>query len=884
MSLRSKIRGNSSTAIAGLAAIAFTLPAPAFAQQQTYSFEIPASNLADALARFGRATRQQLVYNGGQARQARSGGVRGTMSAGAALSQLLQGTGFSYRVGEAGVMIIERNATSAVRPPAAVGGRQYAAADRQDQSGTPRAGEVQAGSAAANSESAEILVTGSRIRGGTPSSQVTVVTANDIRNAGQNDLGEVFRSLPQNFSGGQNPAILAGATAGSDRNSNVTGGSSLNLRGLGPDATLTLLNGTRLPYDGYYQATDVANIPVAAISRVEILLDGASAVYGSDAVGGVANIILKRDFEGADLSARYGFATDGGNRQQQYSAVLGHQWSTGGLLLASEYSRNTPTLAQTRSYLDGILNPREVILPAQWRAGGMITGHQRINDNIEFEFDTFYSRRNTESERFVSTTNIRSNISTETYGFSPAMRFDLGDNWSTRIGGFIGVNNSRTDRRNFNAAGTQTFFALECFCYEAMSLNLEAEGPVFDLPGGQARISFGGGFSENAFNFRDRGTSNLSTNGTRRNLNGFAEGRFPLIGPAQDIPLVRSLTVNAALRFDDYNDIGNALTPRIGVRWDINDHLALRGTWGRSFKAPTLYELNSPTQVILYPTSLFPTVGAPAGSTLLIEGGGNDTLRPERAQTWSVGAMIRPPFVSGLQVEANWFRIVYRDRVAIPTSSIPLALSNAIFSDLVVRNPTQAQQSALIGAADSFTTLTTYDPARVFAIVSLKSANISATVTTGVDLSARYQTNVGEGRLSLDANFSWLNTDRRLTARAPETPGSGVVYLPAEFRARGGLTWSQDAFSISTHVNRISGVINNQVTPAESVDGMTTFDLVVDARLSFITRETRLRLSAINMFDAGPPLMRRVGLGPNYDSTNYSGVGRVISLAITQRF
>src|SRR3546814_8168494 len=98
-------------------------------------------------------------------------------------------------------------------------------------------------------------------------------------------------------------------------NQNITGGSSLNLRGLGPDATLTLLNGARLAYDGFTHATDVAVMPVAAIDRMKVLLDGASALYGSDAVGGVANIILTRDYAGADMTTRYGGATEIGRAQ-----------------------------------------------------------------------------------------------------------------------------------------------------------------------------------------------------------------------------------------------------------------------------------------------------------------------------------------------------------------------------------------------------------------------------------------------------------------------------------------------------------------------------------------------------------------------------------------
>src|SRR5690606_19798485 len=136
-----------------------------------------------------------------------------------------------------------------------------------------------------------VVVTGTRIRGGESASPVITIGIEDIREAGFTDLGQVIRSIPQNFSGGENPGVAAGAETGPAgiANRNVTGGSSLNLRGLGADATLTLLNGRRLAYGGYTQTVDIAAIPVEAVDRIEIVADGASAIYGSDAVAGVAN-------------------------------------------------------------------------------------------------------------------------------------------------------------------------------------------------------------------------------------------------------------------------------------------------------------------------------------------------------------------------------------------------------------------------------------------------------------------------------------------------------------------------------------------------------------------------------------------------------------------
>src|SRR3546814_11321260 len=95
----------------------------------------------------------------------------------------------------------------------------------------------------------------------------------------RSDLGQVIRDIPQNFSGGQNPTIIA---AGQGGFTNVSGSSALNLRGLGPDASLTLFNGHRVAFDAVSQGIDISAIPLSAIERVDIVTDGASALYGSE--------------------------------------------------------------------------------------------------------------------------------------------------------------------------------------------------------------------------------------------------------------------------------------------------------------------------------------------------------------------------------------------------------------------------------------------------------------------------------------------------------------------------------------------------------------------------------------------------------------------------
>ncbi|MFD2499803.1 TonB-dependent receptor plug domain-containing protein [Rhizorhabdus histidinilytica] len=141
-------------------------------------------------------------------------------------------------------------------------------------------------------------------------------------------------------------------STGSDRSFPNTGfGSGANLRGLGSDATLVLVNGRRMAGSGGKgDFTDLSSIPVGSIARIEILADGASAIYGSDAVGGVINMILKKDFEGAETRARFGSATSGSLRDYQFSQLAGTRWSTGHIMASYEYSKRAALPSADRRF------------------------------------------------------------------------------------------------------------------------------------------------------------------------------------------------------------------------------------------------------------------------------------------------------------------------------------------------------------------------------------------------------------------------------------------------------------------------------------------------------------------------------------------------------
>lgn len=185
----------------------------------------------------------------------------------------------------------------------------------------------------------ELVVTGSRIRGIDPvGSNVIALDTDKILSEPVTSTNDLLRRVPQVVSLGANRA------GGSAQNgaANATRGAGINLRGLSTNATLLLYDGRRLPPQGTQgQFTDPSVIPSIALGRVEVIADGASAIYGSDAVAGVVNLILRKNFSGLEARLRSSVTEDGYN-EQQIAALAGHRWDTGSITLAGEYTRNSP--------------------------------------------------------------------------------------------------------------------------------------------------------------------------------------------------------------------------------------------------------------------------------------------------------------------------------------------------------------------------------------------------------------------------------------------------------------------------------------------------------------------------------------------------------------
>jgi iron complex outermembrane recepter protein len=874
-------------------AAAVSLGISSVAAGQVLDFDIPTQEAVRAIPEFARQAGIQIIAPASGLEDVYTPELRGSLELRDALRVLLQGTDLEIASDDGSVITLRRRASGEVRT-IRTNAAPVTAQLREPEVAAEVTEEVQREPEPAPAEPVPraravetMTVTGTRIRGTQPSSPVVTITAEEMRLAGHANLGEVVRAMPQNFDGGQNPGVTQGATGGGLSNQNVTGASSLNLRGLGPDATVTLLNGARLPYDGFFQATDVAVVPLAAIDRVEVLLDGASAIYGADAVGGVANVILRRDFEGAEVSARYGTATSGGYTQNQYTAVAGTLWRSGGVLAAGEISRSDPIFARHRDYLSYMPNQDVRIYPEIKQDGVLFSAFQEFGTSVELTLDAFYTERRMHA--FDQQTPLTfTDISKSTiWGVSPALHFDLPGDWLLRTHGFYGINEADSDfTLIFIPTGEALSESVTCYCNEAQSIGIEFEGPLGELRGGQVRLSTGAGYRENEFAMKNPVSGTIFIEGTRRSHYGFAELNLPLVSAEQGVRGVTQLSFNGAVRYEDYgsNDFGSVTTPKAGLLWGITPAVDVRVSWGKSFKTPTLVRQNQLLNIALSPASLF-GVNEPEDATVLRTLGGNPDLGPERAEIFTAGLVLRPEAVPDLRMEISGFHINYKDRVDTPITPFTAALSDPTFAEFVIRDPTQAQQEAAIAMASQFFG-TGYDPDNVIAIIFNHHVNVARQKAKGIDLSADYAFDVGRGRMTATGTASWLDSERRLTSLSPPLDTSGVIYFPAGFRARGGLSWAVDRLTLAGYLNYIDGVKNTNLVPPVHGSSMTTVDAALHYRADLQRiGGLRLSLAVSNAFNRRPPFLEPAqDYLVNYDSTNYSAIGRVVSATVTMEF
>jgi iron complex outermembrane receptor protein len=867
-------------------------------------------------------------------------------------------------------------------------------------------------------ELAEVVVTGSLIRGVADGpSPVVTVTRDDIDRDGHATVAQALAALPQNFGGTANEGALQN---GADRSASNGGfASGVNLRGLGSDATLVLINGRRLSGTGAFgDFADVSTVPTSAIARIDVLLDGASALYGSDAVGGVVNIILRRDYDGVETRARYGQTSDGAAREYQFGQTIGKLWSGGGLIGSYEYydrgalataDRPLAGNADLRSlggsdrrlnyanpgnlvvynaavggyvsafaipmgqngrtltpgdFLAGQTNRSNQrqgmnVLPHQQRHSIYLSGHQDLGSRLTVSADARWGRRewdtvsapivtlitaNAANPYYVSPTGAASHLiaysfldelpnpvlsgDAESLGLSLGADLELAGDW--RLSGYAAYASDESENRAsgvlnsvflrealgtladnpatpFSAARDGYFnpfsdggsspqgvldFVSSGWNYtrgktEVRSANLQLDGTLWTLPGGALKLAAGLSMRREDFS---RASGNLTgavipTIGVpaefdREVFSAFAEVRAPLIGEANARPGIRRFELSLAARYEEYDDIGSTLNPKVGLVWEATESFLFRANYGSSFRAPALREIHDAARQ----SPTFLTRGA--GTTLsLILYGGNPDLAPEEADTWTAGVEYRPSAIEGLRLGLNWFRTDFDQRIGQPAlNSVSTVLTDPALASFVrLINPvTSNEDRALIQSLlDLPSTVTGGYPATAFgAIVDARYVNTTKVEVEGLDASFDYPFELRGAALQLSANLSYLaRFDSQNTPTAPVVSTLDRPNEPIGLRGRSTLRWSRGSWSASASTNFVDSY--------RDVNGDRIGSWVTaDAQLLFAPERglfagSTIALNVQNGFDQDPPFWD----GPEgiaYDAANANVLGRFVSIQLTK--
>ena len=865
--------------------------------------------------------------------------------------------------------------------------------------------------ASAGAVLSEIVVTGSRIGGVAPiGSTVVTVDRASIDTAAVVNTTQLIQEVPQVF----NLGISENSRGQSGGNSNITLGSAINLRGLGPFATLTLVDGHRaVPQGTSGLAVDPSSIPTLALERVEIVADGASAIYGSDAIAGVANLILRRKVEGLELRSRYGFAQDA--HDSQFGAIFGHTWDTGQVTVAAERQFRSALNGEDRDFFRADLrgegghdyrtrlcqpanivvgsgasavsyavpaggvtaanaaallpntfnlcdpNKSQDLLPEQVRNAFSLTADQQLTDNWSLYANAFGTRRQFEGRGPFPTATLTvpatnpffvappgatlplcaasvgapagTRCETVQYSFRQDSPTRISDGYSEAVQGTLGtkvklpahweLDVSYTYGRDKDqalnplvnqprlvaaVASTNPAAALNAFggtnnaaviddIFSSSQLaqgettmqvmEASVSGPLFDLPAGAVRMA--AGYEGQRYDY-SLGVNSVFRKFERDVDSGYLEVLVPLVGSANAVPGIHSLTFNVAGRYDKYSDVGDTTNPKFGLDWSPIDSLTIRAGYGESFRAPGIAQIYGNTNRLFVQNYADPTIGGALriGATL---SGGNLNLGPETSVSKTLGVDFTPDALPGFKGTLTYFDIKYDGQVTQFLQDLTILNRESEFAGtgIIVRDPDPAFVANLATLG-----VTGVLPPVVTLFVDGRSFNLGSSRQKGLDLQMSYgwDTN-SSGRFAASLSGSYVTDyDFALTPSAPPRDLLDTIYNPLRLKLRGSVNWRIGGVNAVATVNHIGAYTNNLVPTAQEVDSFTSLDLYLG--YDFAERFTgswleklTLALDVTNVFDKDPPFVdvaQSANGGGGFDPTLVSPFGRTVGLSVAAKF
>ncbi len=374
------------------------------------------------------------------------------------------------------------------------------------------------------------------------------------------------------------------------------------------------------------------------------------------------------------------------------------------------------------------------------------------------------------------------------------------------------------------------------------------------------------------------------SNGHRSSEAAFIESTIPLAGPEFNVPGIYRFDVKAAGRLDSYSDFGESVVPLVGLIWrPFNEDLLFRGTYGQSFRPPSLRQLfNAPQDALtgapvrdpLRPGDLLPQVP--------IVTAGNPNLQPETSDNWSVGSVFTPHQIPGLRLEAQWFQIKRRNEISQLSQTLGGTSAIAGIPGNYTRDPYDGNPRALI------------DPVTgqlAGPLVSLVDSyvNVGTTIVDAIDAGVSYE-------LKTETAGTWLfsvELTRMLSNRSEVNPGDGYGEAVGQvlqfdgwpkWRGIGSVTWDYRKLQLGAMADFRSGLDYPHPgwdsTGYAHVNSFLTFDLQASYNLPW---QSRITVGIRNLMDSDPPLY--IGdQGQWYISTLDNPFGRSYYMELSKKF
>ncbi len=721
-----------------------------------------------------------------------------------------------------------------------------------------------------------VIVTGTRVADRTVAesqSPIDIITPEALQSTGTSELATALsRALPSlNF---PRPALTDG----------TSGVRPAQLRGLSPDQVLVLVNGKRRHASAMINvngsigrgsaAVDINAIPIAAIERVEVLRDGASAQYGSDAIAGVINIVLKGSGSGGSLAVDVGQYSAGDGNKYQLSGDTGVSFADGrgSLHLAGQISQqdesnragpyrgttpdtgNFPAIGE-KTFIVG--DPRVDATAASANLSFNFT------DNITGYANALLSNRDITSFAFYRSPNHsgQSALLAQVYpdGFVPQI-----NQYSKDRSAVIGVKGSTENGWTWDVSASHGENTLDFHTRNSINYSLGTASPssfydgtlkyqqdIFNadftkaLDWGLAypvTLSFGGEYRKEKWE-QNAGELNSYTGSGAQGFGGFTPVNAVdndrdnyAVYAGLEADLTDKFSAGLTGRYEDYSDFGDKFSGKLSARYAFTDKVALRATASSGFRAPSLAQQSYQAVTSTIINGAFVERGTFPTSSAAAQALGASPLKAESSTSYSVGLVLQP--VDRLYLTVDAYQIDIDDRIALSTNITTNANANALLAGLGLPQVT------------AFSYFTNGLDTRTRGVDAVSSYTIPFTASS-LELTAAYSYNETEVKkfIASPAVFGTLGITQSLIGR--DEIGRIEDSFPRDKAIVSG-TWRSDRWELGLAATRYgSFTVRNSATATRD----QTYDAkwVLDASASFKPSENwKLTLGADNLLDEYP--------------------------------